>query len=242
MNRTRTVIVGLVSGIGSAALVLLLVVATGVVPANTTTILKTADSSSTPVTFKSAGAMTPTQIYDKYSAGVVEVLSTFSSAAQMTPFGQQQRFWPGAGHGLRRLRGRLHPHQRARGGGQRAEGRLGQRRRSRARARRQHAPSRPRSSASTRPATWLCSRSTPPRPRPGAPAARRLEQGAGRRARRRHRQPPRLRLLGDRPASCRPTNRNLQSPNGSVISDGIQTDAAINDGNSGGPLIDAAGA
>ena len=37
------------------------------------------------------------------------------------------------------------------------------------------------------------------------------------------------------------TGRSLQAPNGQTIPNGIQTDAAINQGNSGGPLLDGAG-
>ena len=44
-----------------------------------------------------------------------------------------------------------------------------------------------------------------------------------------------------RPGSSRRCSRQMQAPDGATISGAIQTDAALNPGNSGGPLLDSAG-
>ncbi len=242
MNRTRTLIVGLVSGVGSAALVLLLVVATGIIPSTTTTVVQPSSATSTPVSFKSDAAMTPTQIYDKYSPGVVEIRSTFSGASTMTPFGPQQGSAQALGTGFVVSKDGYiltNAHVVA-DNGQRAssvsvvfKGSGG--------------------STSTNEVTAkivgidessdvaLLKIDTAK-----APTLVPLVLGDSSKVQ-----------VGESVVAIgnplgydfsvtagivSAVGRNLQAPNGAQISDGIQTDAAINSGNSGGPLFDASGA
>ena len=67
---------------------------------------------------------------------------------------------------------------------------------------------------------------------------RRLGGRRGRRSRVRDRQPARARPHDDR-GNHSARGRDIQAPNGHTITSAIQTDAPINHGNSGGPLLDA---
>jgi S1-C subfamily serine protease len=89
------------TGLAAAALVVVVLVAAGVVPtrvertkvktqAATTSLATTSATSgqaSTTATALTTTTLTPPQIYKKYAAGVVEVLATFSITADQGPFG-----------------------------------------------------------------------------------------------------------------------------------------------------------
>ena len=72
-----------------------------------------------------------------------------------------------------------------------------------------------------------------------AARARQLEPRAGRRRRRRDRRIRSARIARSRPGIVSAVQRSIFAPNGAPIDNVIQTDAALDRGNSGGPLLDA---
>jgi len=234
---------------GSALTVLALValMATGVLPVKTekTTVVReksAAPAASTSTIALTNTAMTPTQIYDKYSAGVVEVLSTFSNVASASPYGQSSSSAQALGSGFVVSTGGFiltNAHVVSDNG---------------VRADSVKVVFKTQSGSGTDTTTVAATvvgvdetsdvallKVDPAK----APALNPLPLGDSSKAQ-----------VGEPVVAIgnplgfdfsltsgivSATDRNLQSPNGSTISNGIQTDAAINEGNSGGPLIDSSG-
>ena len=194
------------------------------------------DSSGTPVTPVQAtpaalqSGSTVSQIAEASLPGVVDiVVNGVSSNSDLQPFGQGGG--AGRGLGLRARRRRPHRHERARR--RRRELHHGPlRERRRGGGRRSSAP------------TVERHRRAEGRPRrdDAAPARARLVEGPRRSARASSRSAARS------ASRARVTtgivsalDRSIQAPNGYTIGGAIQTDAAINHGNSGGPLLDSSG-
>ena len=233
------------AGALATVLVIVLLMTTGVLPVRTEKITVVREKSVTTAAATStvamtSTAMTPAQIYEKYSAGVVEVLSTFSNVASMSPYGQSSSSAQALGSGfVVSADGSIltNAHVVSDNGATADTVKV-------------VFKTQDGSDTTTVAATVVGVDET------SDVALLKVDPA----------QAPALDPipLGDSSAVqvgetvvaignplgydfsvtsgiVSATNRNLQSPNGSVIPDGIQTDAAINEGNSGGPLIDASG-
>ena len=233
---------------GSAVTVLVVValMATGVLPVKTekTTVVreKASEEAATTTVAMTGTSMTPAQIYNKYSAGVVEVLSTFNNVSSTSPYGQSSSSAQALGSGfVVSTDGSIltNAHVVSDNG---------------VRAHTVKVVFKTQSSSGTDTTTVAATvvgvdetsdvallKVDPAK----APALDPLPLGDSSAV-----QVGEAVVAIGNPLGydfsvtsgiASATNRNLQSPNGSVIPDGIQTDAAINEGNSGGPLIDASG-
>lgn len=248
MRRLATAGIGVVGVIATAALVLVLLLATGVLPVTTERIVERqvvttagAGGDTQPASVTADGQMTPTEIYRKYAPGVVEVLATFSGGSDF--FGQSQS-GEALGSGFVVSKDGViitNAHVVA------TEGRQGESQR----ASSVEVVFKLKGTQTQRvPATILGVDNTsdvavlkvdPDK----APALVPIPLGDS----------DGVQVGESVVAIGNPlgydfsltegivsaTNRNLQSPNGAVIANGIQTDAAINSGNSGGPLINSRG-
>ena len=247
MRRTWSRTGAFAAGALATVLVVVLLMAGGVLPVKTerTTVVRektaTAAASTSTIALTTTD-MTPTQIYDKYSAGVVEVLATFDSVASMTPYGQSSGSAQALGSGfVVSADGSIltNAHVVSDSG---------------TRASSVEVVFKTQSGDGTDTTTVAATvvgvdetsdvallKVDPAK----SPALDPLPLGDSSAVQ-----------VGEAVVAIgnplgydfsvtsgivSATNRNLQSPNGSVIPDGIQTDAAINEGNSGGPLIDASG-
>ena len=235
----------LATGSAVTVLVVVLLMATGVLPVKTekTTVVReksAATAASTTTVALTSTDMTPAEIYDKYSAGVVEVLATFNNVSSMSPYGQSSSSAQALGSGF----------VVAADGSILTNAHVVSDNGTTADSVKVVFKTQDGSDTTTVAATVVGVDETsdvallkvdPAR----APALDPVPLGDSSAVQ-----------VGEAVVAIgnplgydfsvtsgivSATNRNLQSPNGSVIPDGIQTDAAINEGNSGGPLIDASG-
>jgi S1-C subfamily serine protease len=242
LSRTGTFL----TGVAVTVLVVVLLMAFGVVPVKTqtTTIVKepaTTQAASNSTASLGSADLTPTQIYDKYSQGVVEVLSTFNQSSNLNPFGQASSSQAlGSGFVVSSDGYILTNAHVVSDNGQQAS--------SVAVVFKKATDSN--SDTTQVKATVVGIDETSdvallkvdPKQ---APTIDPLPLGDSSKVQ-----------VGESVVAIgnplgydfsvtsgivSATNRNLQSPNNAVIPNGIQTDAAINSGNSGGPLIDSAG-